>query len=769
MGILNYFKSRYDENFWTPLLSLSKQISNKPDLKPILKKSLDYNAGLEYQLTNPDTLLENKNKDLTFYDTMMLDDRIKSIIELKKRLTLGIPYDFVAATEEEKDIEIKDFVQDVFDNLQIKFIDLLDNLLDAMVYGFKAGELIWKIDKGQIILDNIKFMHSVFYDFDYDEYGNLNKIYIGKDYGYDTVIEGEQIKKKFILFVYPYLKDCNYYGDSDLREVYTQYHAKYYIFRYRNVHLQNWGSPLPEVIYDKDITTKKEISDMEDMLKNLQDNLFILQPGKYNQDKGELIGKFKVNIHEAKSGTATKQYEEAIDQIDTQISRKLLVPDKLGFSKSDGGSYALGQTHFDLLMTVIEDLHRKIQECINPLIKQLVDYNFVTKEYPKLQFNKISHRMEAVAIKTLVDAGVIDQEEKWIRKYTGIPELDDKEKEELEKIKEKRVEEQQKIFDDANKDKEQNQKDKFNKQPDKMKVGKNPFDYKKIKKTFDDNEADFLMRYKPIYRENVEYINDQIKKKKIIENKDYKAIEKLRIKKTDLKQLFSEYYAKLYILGKQQAIEEIKDRITKDIQMQQVNMQSEEWLDKRWIDNYLKEYGAMGLLTKEDKQALITLRDKAFFITGITEDDLLKDVYFIIDNGIKKGEPGYTIISKITELGNERLERYGLTIARTNAASAYNHGRMNLFMSDDIRPLIEAYQYNAIIDDRTTLYCESHDGQIIKPSEAGLLAPPSHFNCRSELVPVLIEEKNQKGNWFYDYENKMGEWKANNTERGKGF
>ena len=57
----------------------------RPETQQILTKTLDFSAGLETQLENPDILLENKSKDLTFYDTLMNDDKIKSSIELKKR------------------------------------------------------------------------------------------------------------------------------------------------------------------------------------------------------------------------------------------------------------------------------------------------------------------------------------------------------------------------------------------------------------------------------------------------------------------------------------------------------------------------------------------------------------------------------------------------------------------------------------------------------------------------------------------------------------
>ena len=59
---------------------------------------------------------------------------------------------------------------------------------------------------------------------------------------------------------------------------------------------------------------------------------------------------------------------------------------------------------------------------------------------------------------------------------------------------------------------------------------------------------------------------------------------------------------------------------------------------------------------------------------------------------------------------------------------------------------IEAYQYQAIIDNRTTLFCESHDGQVIKASDGELtfINPPNHFNCRSLITPIFVFEESEE-------------------------
>ena len=83
-------------------------------------------------------------------------------------------------------------------------------------------------------------------------------------------------------------------------------------------------------------------------------------------------------------------FAEAIRQHNLMITRAHLVPDLLGFSEMSG-SYALGRSHFDVFLWVLERTRRQIEEVINEqLIKQLVDYNYIADSYPKFRFKPMT-------------------------------------------------------------------------------------------------------------------------------------------------------------------------------------------------------------------------------------------------------------------------------------------------------------------------------------------------------------------------------------------
>lgn len=71
---------------------------------------------------------------------------------------------------------------------------------------------------------------------------------------------------------------------------------------------------------------------------------------------------------------------------------------------------------------------------------------------------------------------------------------------------------------------------------------------------------------------------------------------------------------------------------------------------------------------------------------------------------------------------------------------AINLGRETVFESEPDR--VYAFQYSAILDDRTSDLCRGLDGVIVKPWSPRFkqISPPNHWNCRSIWVEILIDE-----------------------------
>lgn len=763
------------KEIFKPLITSIRDLTSRQ----ILTKSLEYSAGIESELQNPDRILNTRNKDLTLYDLMLMDDKIKSSLELFKKMALSVGGSVVSASEDEQDEEIAQFVDDTLNNMSVRWWDIFDNLMDARAYGFKCGELMWNVVDGKVVLTNIKFKHSMFFDFEYDEFADLKAVKVGYRNGGSESIPVDEFKKKFVYFVNPYLKDMNYYGESDLMSIYETWRSKTQISKFRNIYLQNYGFPIPIALFDELKMSKAEHNTLKTQLKQFQEQMFFMIPASRGVD-GKLIGKIDLQFHKAETSGGAQSFSDAIDQLDKQIARKLLIPDKLGFSESAGGSYNLGENQFDALKVCIRDELGRLEDCINEqIIRPLVDYNFTVEEYPKFKFEGNDNRLTETMLRALIETGIIDKREPWIRQYAGIPSLTAEEQEALDEQKEKEQDSKNGNGEDTNGEQRgiptTDEKSKDEKPKEEMKASI-PVNFKKIEGQFDGAEKEFLAEYNKIMIGIQLDVINQIKKKKIIENKDLSLIKALRIPKTALKDLYSNYFAKLYFNGKGESVEETSKKVAK-IEKQLMKTEYEEfkpsdeelWLDRAWVDKYLKQFGDLGKITKKDREYLKNYREKSFYITGETEQEVLNTVQKQISSGLRTGLTTDVIIGKIAEELSSEREKYALTIARTNSSEAYNSGRMNMFLDDKISPFIEAYQYSAIMDEATTPFCAEHDGHIIYPSDPEFpkINPPNHYNCRSLLIPIMVGDKDNEGDYYQDYDKKFPSWEKGVTKEGR--
>jgi SPP1 gp7 family putative phage head morphogenesis protein len=145
-----------------------------------------------------------------------------------------------------------------------------------------------------------------------------------------------------------------------------------------------------------------------------------------------------------------------------------------------------------------------------------------------------------------------------------------------------------------------------------------------------------------------------------------------------------------------------------------------------------------------DMNELVLLGDKGYKISdfvSLQTDTNVKRFKQIVAAGIGEGAPSDTIARRLREV-NKTANRNDLeAIARTVVAEAMSRGNREAYkQADDV---INAWEYSATLDNRTTKRCASLDGRIWRKSEGWteekLLSknyvPPTHFRCRSQLIP----------------------------------
>ncbi len=209
----------------------------------------------------------------------------------------------------------------------------------------------------------------------------------------------------------------------------------------------------------------------------------------------------------------------------------------------------------------------------------------------------------------------------------------------------------------------------------------------------------------PIVSDIFEDLYDQMQKKTVIARQDLERADSIQLKFLKRLQLvFKKNFRLLYNDAKAQAATEVKKG-----DFAKANIPADEFLD--FLDQETYKY--IG-----DWEYSITRKAKDELIRAIKDGLTLSDVIGVMDD-------------EGNDLSDVSIERY----ARTKGTEVYNRGRIDYFESTGV---VSAYQYSAILDDRTSDICAGLDGIIFDKADAPV--PPLHFNCRSMLVPITSFE-----------------------------
>lgn len=747
-------------------------------------------------------------KGIKIYKEMSDDDQIKVCLDIRKHARLSSPWNIIPGKEGNAQSEMyADFIKHCLSRMEGAFEDNLYEIYSAIEFGYSISELIMMIltdgpYKGKIGLKAIKTREPYNYYFKTDAFGNLlGLVYIGLHANLGAINReanqtsmlgmgisslsttnptpilssptGEEwgsLKNpfppdKFVIYSYN-SKFGNWYGNSDLLSAFRSWTSKKMIMRFWNVWLERYASPFTWAQYDPALGLRKEvIEEIDDFIKNLSSRSGIRVP------KG-----VDINVAQSASGKAGGDaYKDAVEAHNRYISHAILFPNLLGFtgdqgSGGSGGTHALGKTHMDAFMWVLEKMGRDTSETIvgEQIIKRLIDLNFPGVDdtlMPRFKFEGVdedSISTRATLIKLLGDGGFIDVNEEWIREFLTLPKKDEgivlqrpaqgsgfgPGQNDPSQGKQPTAKLQQKDFSvrEASNFEAKIQPEKFALRLDRLQQS-----------FFDACSSDITDIRDKLLKD--------VERKKIIEDGDPKAVSTLVVNVGALKETMRAWLAKIYLDSKLQAFEEmgrggVKIEVKKNFAADNAPMypwnplppqEAVDFFNRKVLAYIYTDDGVKNLIQLASRAELAYYDTRAFAVSGIVRDDILNDAKQIILNGIKRNDvPGTvgdlkSMFNRYLDQGiavdGELLQPSRLnTIVRTNMVEAINGGRRNMFTDPDVKGFVELWQYSAILDDRTTDYCRCMDQKVFRIEDMAGLEPPAHYNCRSLAVPITKYE-----------------------------
>ena len=369
-----------------------------------------YSQILSQLLTSLDQPITNSDNFRSYYKQMLSNDEtIGTGIEyLTGRIVSRIGE---YSHENEK---IKELVDHSIESIRGTMTEARRSILrDSFAYGFGIGEFTVKSENGQWLLSSIQIIDPTTVKFRMEKFND-------DSYGVGAIVQstsnGEVEIPAGKCIIKTYGDSSTPYGKSLLRRCYRWWSLKNAIPKLWAIALERFGMP---ILHGKASDTKTQKA-LNEALENLASRSYVT-----TDEKSEIHAIF------SPSSSISQGYKTAEELCDKMIYRAMFLPSLLGGGEN-GGSYSLGQVHYDLFdataASLAEDYIDTELEC---LWRPLIEWNFCHQDnYGDFALNDTVSTAEKMTLSSIIlniaNIGAIDPESDraWIRETLGLPEVD---------------------------------------------------------------------------------------------------------------------------------------------------------------------------------------------------------------------------------------------------------------------------------------------------------------------------------------------------------
>jgi len=291
-------------------------------------------------------------KDLAL---LLYDPHIYAVIQSRKSAVLSLEYELLTDDEAKKD-----FILKILERLDLR--NLISEILDAVLYGYKPIELFWDFDGENVVLS--KAVGKPPYWFQFDDHNRL-KYYTGANWDFVPI-------NKFLIVQHEATYD-NPYGVAILSNCLKPYIYKKGAMQLWAEFTQKYGSPF--------LIGKADASRSVEELEKLNE---LLQDAKRNFTAA-IPDAIDIQTIETDRTSASDLFQNFIHFLNSEISKTIL-SQTLTTEQGDSGSYAMSQTHLQIRSDIVQADKYLVQQTLNELIRLIIDFNFADNDYPTIRF-----------------------------------------------------------------------------------------------------------------------------------------------------------------------------------------------------------------------------------------------------------------------------------------------------------------------------------------------------------------------------------------------
>lgn len=313
----------------------------------------NFESYMEF-LPNPDLILKRQGKGLELYDELLYDAHLMSCYQSRKSGVLSFKWSlYVNSNSRRKsNSEVYNLIYNVFENLDLP--SLLSEMLDAVFYGYKPMEIMWKVDNGYIIPESIIGKPPEWFFFD-----TVNQL----RFRHNDFPNGLVVPDKKFLIVQHNSSYKNPYGMALLARCYWPVIFKKASMKFWVTLLEKFGTPF---LHGK-IGLGKGMEEFEELFRALE---MLRQDGVLVTEED-----VQVNILEASKTSSYDTFYSIVRFMNGEISKAIL-SQTLTTEQGDTGSYAMSQTHLQVRKDVVDSDKQLVEYWLNKLIEWIIEFNF---------------------------------------------------------------------------------------------------------------------------------------------------------------------------------------------------------------------------------------------------------------------------------------------------------------------------------------------------------------------------------------------------------
>ncbi len=319
------------------------------------KRALNF-YSLANILPDPDIVLRKQGKDMRIYKELMCDAHVFACVQSRKAGVLSLDWDINRGIDKDENTE------NIFKLLKsLDIHKLINDILDATLYGFQPLEIIWQKNiSGYILPTKIIAKPSEWFCFD----DNNNLKFRSKENYY-----GELFPNKKFLLAQNNPSYNNPYGERTLSRVFWNVTFKKGGMKFWVVFTEKYGMPHLIGKHPRG-ATKEETNTLADMLEEMVQDAIAVIPDDSS-----------VEIQEASKSSSAEIYEKLIDKMNAEISKAIL-GQTLTTEIGSTGSYAAANTHMAVRQDIIDSDKKLVESVINQLIAWIYEINYSNAEVP---------------------------------------------------------------------------------------------------------------------------------------------------------------------------------------------------------------------------------------------------------------------------------------------------------------------------------------------------------------------------------------------------